>query len=548
MDTQRLLLFIALALILMLMWQTWELEKTPKPQTSIQKPDKQTKTLEKEADSIPQVATGPEQIQNQLPVKDTPLTRAKIITVKTDVLELKINLNGAYIYQASLLGYPVDIEHQDQPFKLLGQAKPFFIAQSGIKGLKSLNPNLFPDHKAIFSSTKATYELGSAKELKIPLSWQDAPSGLNITKIYKLKPGSYEVEVEYEVNNTSGADWTGSLYGQLQREGLLQSEERGLTNYSYTGGVYYTKDNAYTKIDFEELAEKNLNLSSKSSWAGFIQHYFVGAVLPGPEKEAVIYSYRPGSRYAIGTLLPSVTVKNGENKTLAMKFFLGPKVQDKMAAAAPGLELTVDYGWLTFIAEPLFWLLKKIYQFVSNWGLAIIIITILIKLVFYKLSETSYRSMARMRKLQPRLQKLKERFGDDKTKMNEAMMKIYREEKVNPMGGCLPILVQIPVFIALYWVLLESIELRQAQFLWMRDLSIKDPYFILPVIMGVSMFVQQKLNPAPMEPMQQKIMMALPLVFTVFFAFFPAGLVLYWVVNNIISIVQQWVITKRIAG
>lgn len=548
METQRLLLFIALALIMLMTWQTWQMEHNPLP-VSIAG-NKKVPTAEVVKDSLPPVEAnnteqGPKFGQ---PIIETQVTSGQNIKVSTNLLELNINTNGAYISQAKLLKYPIDIEHKDQPFALLDHKNPFFIAQTGVKGPASLDKNLFPNHNAKFISKESEYTLGNQAELRVPFVWQDAPTGLSVVKTYVFAKDSYEIKVEYQIKNNTTTDWTGSIYGQLQREGLQESEERGLTNYSYSGGVYYTKEKAYTKIDFDELAESNLSVSSVESWAGFIQHYFVGAVLPGAEDKAVLYSYRPGNKYAIGALLPSLTIKNGDIGNLSLRFFIGPKLQDKMTAAAKGLGLTVDYGWLTFIAKPLFWLLDKIHSFVQNWGLAIILITVLIKLVFYKLSETSYRSMARMRKLQPRLKQLKERFGDDKAKMNEAMMKMYREEKVNPMGGCLPIVVQMPVFIALYWMLLESVELRQASFLWLEDLSIKDPYFILPVIMGVSMLIQQRLNPAPVDPMQAKIMMALPLVFTVFFAFFPSGLVLYWVVNNLISIAQQWVITKRIAG
>ncbi len=553
METQRLLLFIALALISLMIWQTWEREHNPQlekaPSATSENKKIPAVSQDDTNDNLPVVIDNTSQDnKTDVPIMQTKSLDGKNIKVITNLLELSIDTNGAHISQVKLLDYPIDVEHKDQPFALLDNKAPFFIAQTGIKGLSSLDKKLFPNHNAKFTSQMSEYMLGSQAELRVPFVWQDAPTGLSVIKTYIFEKDSYEIKVEYQIKNNTGADWIGSAYGQLQREGLQASEERGLTNYSYTGGVYYTKDNAYTKVDFEELGESDLNISSVQSWVGFIQHYFAAAVLPKAKEKAIIYSYRPGDKYAIGTLLPSLTIKNGETSNLGLKFFIGPKLQDKMDAAAKGLGLTVDYGWLTFIAKPLFWLLDKIHGVVQNWGLAIILITVLIKLVFYKLSETSYRSMARMRKLQPRLKQLKERFGDDKTKMNEAMMKMYREEKVNPMGGCLPILVQMPVFIALYWMLMESVELRQASFLWLEDLSIKDPYFILPVIMGVSMLIQQKLNPAPVDPMQAKIMMALPLVFTVFFAFFPSGLVLYWVVNNIISIAQQWVITKRIAG
>jgi YidC/Oxa1 family membrane protein insertase len=279
-----------------------------------------------------------------------------------------------------------------------------------------------------------------------------------------------------------------------------------------------------------------------------IQHYFVGALAPDRGEENRYYTKAlNNARYVIGLISPGRVVGAGERTTFSTQLFIGPKLQDEMKAVAPGLELTVDYGLLTVLAQPVFWLLKTLHGFVGNWGWAIIFVTMLIKLAFYKLSETSYRSMARMRKLTPRLQSLKERFGDDRQKLNQAMMELYKKEKINPLGGCLPILVQIPVFIALYWVLLESVELRQAPFmLWITDMSAPDPYFILPLIMGATMLIQQKLNPAPMDPIQAKVMMALPIVFTVFFAFFPSGLVLYWVVNNTLSIAQQWAITRRI--
>jgi YidC/Oxa1 family membrane protein insertase len=296
------------------------------------------------------------------------------------------------------------------------------------------------------------------------------------------------------------------------------------------------------------MQKANLNREVTGGWTAMIQHYFVGAWIP-PGEQAERYYTRAlqDERYVIGLIGPSLTVEPGSEQSSSARLFVGPKLQHRMEAVAPGLELTVDYGKLTFIAEPIFWLLEKIHSLVRNWGWSIIFLTILIKLAFFKLSETSYKSMANMRKLAPRLQALKERYGDDKQKLNQAMMDMYKKEKVNPLGGCLPVLVQIPVFISLYWVLLESVEMRQAPFmLWIQNLSSPDPYYILPLIMGATMLIQQKLNPAPMDPMQAKVMMVLPVVFTVFFAFFPSGLVLYWVVNNTLSIAQQYVITKRV--
>ena len=307
-------------------------------------------------------------------------------------------------------------------------------------------------------------------------------------------------------------------------------------------------DKRYEKIPFDDMAQQDISRDVPGGWAAMIQHYFISAWIPPRDATNHFYTKAlPGERYLVGLAGPTREVAPGSVADLGLELYMGPKNQDRLAQIADGLDLTVDYGWLWFIAQPLFWLLKWLHKLVGNWGWAIVLVTVLIKLAFYHLSATSYRSMANMRRMAPRLQSLKERYGDDKQRLNQAMMELYKKEKINPLGGCLPILVQIPVFIALYWVLLESVEMRQAPFiLWIEDLSIKDPYFVLPLIMGVSMYIQQKLNPAPPDPMQAKIMMSLPFVFTIFFAFFPSGLVLYWVVNNILSISQQWYITRKI--
>jgi YidC/Oxa1 family membrane protein insertase len=314
--------------------------------------------------------------------------------------------------------------------------------------------------------------------------------------------------------------------------------------------VLYSQEDKYEKIKFDAMRESNLNRTVTGGWAAMIQHYFLAAWIPSQDETNTYYTKAPGdNRYIIGMVGAVKTIAPGETGTLDARLYVGPKLQDHLQQVAKGLELTVDYGILTIISEPLFWVLKHIHSIVGNWGWSIIIITIMLKALFYKLSETSYKSMAHMRKVQPRLQALKERYGDDKQKLNEAMMKMYREEKINPLGGCLPILVQIPVFIALYWMLLESVEMRQAPFmLWIKDLSTADPYYVLPVLMGITMLIQHRLNPTPMDPIQARVMMILPIAFTFFFMFFPAGLVLYWVVNNTLSIAQQWYITRVVIG
>ncbi|HEX7026855.1 MAG TPA: membrane protein insertase YidC, partial [Gammaproteobacteria bacterium] len=376
---------------------------------------------------------------------------------------------------------------------------------------------------------------------------------------------SYAIEVVHRVENGSEQVWRGSQYRQLQRNHLEEGGNRFLV--TYTGAVVYSPAKKYQKIDLESIAEvhrcdlaKNKNKKDPecgidSGWVAMIEHYFLSAWIPPETATANTYythyesaAGTTGSeRYTIGITSSPQSVSPGQSLTFSSLLYVGPKEQQRLEKIAPGLKLTVDYGYLTVIAQPLFWLLDKIHSLVGNWGWAIVLVTLLIKLLFYKLAETSYRSMAKMRQVQPKMMAIRERYADDRQRQSQAMMELYKKEKINPLGGCLPMLIQIPVFIALYWVLLESVELRQAPFiLWIQDLSVKDPYFVLPVIMGVSMYFQQKLNPAPLDPVQAKVFAVLPFVFTVFFAFFPAGLVLYWVVNNVLTIAQQWFITNKV--
>jgi YidC/Oxa1 family membrane protein insertase len=315
--------------------------------------------------------------------------------------------------------------------------------------------------------------------------------------------------------------------------------------------VYYNQETKYEKVKFDTMEESQLKLESHGGWIAMIQHYFLSAWIPNQDETNLIYTIantkRNPSTYTIGLRSANKSAPAGGSTEFSSQLFVGPKIVKRLEEISPGLELTVDYGVLTFLSKPLYWLLSWYHSFVGNWGVAIILLTLTVKTLFYKLSETSYRSMAKMRKVSPRLKALKERYGDDRQKMNQAMMELYKTEKINPMGGCLPILVQIPVFIALYWALLESIDLRQAPFIfWIHDLSVMDPYYVLPILMGISMVIQQRLNPPPPDPIQAKIMMALPFVFTIFFAFFPSGLVLYWISNNSLSITQQYIITRRI--
>ena len=384
--------------------------------------------------------------------------------------------------------------------------------------------------------------------LKVKLHWS-SDDGVRVAKIYTFHRDSYTIEVRYEVHNGSSEPWNARMYGQFQRS-EVEAEGGLFRTYTYTGGVISGPDKPYDKIDFSDMRDADLKRSETGGWIAMIQHYFTGAWVPSPEGRNYYYSKAvANNRYVLGVMTPALSVAPQGTGSVKLTLYAGPKVQRRLEAVAPNLERTVDYGWLWLIAEPLFWLLEWIHGLIGNWGFSIIVLTMLIKLAFFHLSATSYKSMARMRKLQPRVMDLRDRFSGDKAKLNQAMMELYKKEKINPLGGCLPILVQIPVFISLYWVLLESVALRQAPFtLWIHDLSVHDPFFVLPVMMGITMLAQQRLNPAPPDPMQARIMMALPFVFTFLFLFFPAGLVLYWFVNNLLSIAQQWVITRKIVG
>lgn len=545
MDNQKLFLFIALSLVIMLIFGAWQERQRPvgQPidQTAINLPsDAPGAPVIKDA-SVPDV---PKEIAVKKPVVEAAIAGGgERISVLTDRLKVEINTLGGEISRVWLPTYPVSQDQPDEPFVLLNNTEPnIFIAQSGLLS----SQGSAPDHHALYQIEQAEYVLVEGEdELKVRLYWS-GEDGIKITKTFTFHRDDYLIDVDFEVQNASASSWQGRLYSQFQRTDVGRES---FFIYTYTGGVVSSSWDPYEKVDFSDMVdwkpEQSYNLGG---WVAMLQHYFLGAWIPSPEDANHYYTKALAEgRYMLGLTGKEKTVAVGESSHLSIGLYVGPKEQHRLEAIEPNLRLTVDYGVLDILAKPVFWLLEKIHSYVGNWGVAIIFITMLIKLVFYKLSETSYKSMANMRRMAPKLKSLKERFGDDRQKMNQAMMEIYKKEKINPLGGCLPILVQIPVFISLYWVLLESVEMRQADFfLWITDLSAKDPYYVLPLLMGLSMFIQQKLNPPPMDPIQQKIMQFLPVIFTAFFAFFPAGLVLYWVVNNVLSIAQQWYITRKI--
>ncbi|WP_081756307.1 membrane protein insertase YidC [Candidatus Contendibacter odensensis] len=547
MENQRLLLAAALMFVVFMLWQNW-LEFQTKKHPPLALP---VATAPGNA-SNPTVATA-------LPGQDVPAAAPAVgagplalgsgqrVRVTTDLFDAEIDTVGGDLRRVGLRTYPDSVQQPDQPFQLLRDSgAEIFIAQSG---LVALNNTPAPNHYAPFTPEHSEYRLADGQDtLEVRLNWVD-PTGLKVVKTYTFKRGSFLVELNQRVENGSASDWQGSQYRQFQRTPPKTSNSFfGGGVITYTGAVISTPEQRYEKISFDAIAKQELNQSVKGGWIAMIQHYFLGAWIPNAGETDDFYTkVIGGNRYVVGMRGVVQTVPAGATGDFRTRLYVGPKLSDVLEGTAPNLQLTVDYGKLTIIAEPLFWLLKAIHAILGNWGWAIIFLTILIKLAFYKLSETSYRSMANMRRLAPELTRLKELYGDDKQKMNEVMMGLYKKEKVNPLGGCLPILVQIPVFIALYWVLVESVQLRQAPFmLWIKDMAIPDPYYVLPLIMGVTMFIQQKLSPAPPDPIQAKVMMALPVVFTFMFLWFPAGLVLYWVVNNTLSIAQQWVITKRV--
>ncbi len=535
MENQRTILYIAFFFTLFLLYQEWQKDYGPKP---VETEVVETTTAADTPDAALPPADIPQVNVSGMPAAtEEPATR-QTVRVVTDVMDLLIDTQGGTVVQLDLRKYAKSADEMDKSFRLFStQESLYHTAQSGL--VSSAQPA--PNHKDVYRAEKTEYRLEEgADELKVELFWEK--EGVKVTKAFTFKRDSYVIDVNHIVQ---AADWAGSEYRQLVRS--YQSAQSMMIP-TYVGGVVFNDEIKYEKLDFDDIAEQTFKSDMKGGWIAMIEHYFLSSWVPDQQQTNYTYASHPSSnRYILGMRSPALKATADAPAEFHSRLVVGPKLQDRLEEIAPGLELTVDYGVLTILSKPLFWLLKQFHAMFDNWGWAIIFLTITIKAVFYKLSEAGYRSMAKMRKITPRLQTLKERYGDDRQRMSAEMMKLYKEEKINPLGGCFPILIQIPVFIALYWVLLESVEMRNAPFaLWIQNLSVQDPYYILPIIMGASMYIQQKLNPAPVDPVQQKIFQYMPIVFTLFFLWFPAGLVLYWVVNNLLSIAQQWVITRRI--
>ncbi|NOT17056.1 MAG: membrane protein insertase YidC [Sulfuriferula sp.] len=538
MDIQRLVLFVVFSFSLLMLWENWQKEHAPQTLTTITSPANVANVNAPIVSSDIKPA-----INNTLKKTDGVLTNGAQVIVNTDLVRAVIDADGGDIRSLAMLRYrdPVDTKKYLNLFEQ--SANHVYVAQSGLVGAG------LPNHKSVYTLAANNYVMAANdNKLVVPMTWVDAQSGIKVTKSYIFYRDSYKIDVNYQLSNTGITTVPLQAYFQLLRDGKTPEGESSLVH-TFTGPAFYTEAHKFTKVDFHKLDKNEAEYpkSANDGWVAMVQHHFVAAWLPSNGVKREFYANALGDNlYRAGVIVPEGDLKPGADITFTVPMYAGPQEQKTLTALAPGLDYVVDYGWLTPISAPIFWALQKIHGVVGNWGWAIVILTILIKLMFFPLSAKSYQSMAQMRGLAPKLQRLKETFGDDRQKLHQAMMDLYKTEKVNPLGGCLPVVVQIPVFIALYWALLGSVEMRQAPFiLWIHDLSTPDPYYVLPIIMGITMILQTKLNPAPPDPMQAKVMMIMPVAFSIFFFFFPAGLVLYWVVNNILSISQQWVITRR---
>lgn len=540
MENQRVFLVAALLFVLFLIWQAWQKDYAPAPTAPAASSETSTAIPPADLGDLPAVATPAQPIATPA-AKPSLLPDGDLVTVTTDVLEVEINTAGGTLQTARLLDYPLSSE-DPAPVALL-HPTPVFIAQSGLRGYEE---RAAPGVAALYSVAQQHYQLTDSQDaVSVTLHWQGA--GLVVDKTYTFTRSSYQVELHTTVHNTGAAVWQGDAFVQLQQQ--YHEPERGtLQPTVYSGPAWYDGEH-YQKIELDELTALNAEAFAtaiRGGWAAVVQHYFLAAILPPADAAVRYFTRQLGEKhYLIGYVLPAQSVAPGASAQFDSRLFLGPKLQDRLAGVAPGLERAVDYGILTIIAQPLFWLLEKIHSLLGNWGWAIIVLTLLIKILFYKPSEISGRSMAKMRKIAPRLKTLKERYADDRQRYSTAMMELYKQEKINPAAGCLPMLIQLPVFFALYWVLLYSVELRQAPWiLWIHDLTARDPAFVLPILVGAAMFFQQKMNPPPPDPMQAKVMAFMPLVMLAFSIFMPAGLVLYWFVNTLLSAAQQWQINR----
>lgn len=537
MDFQRLFLFLIFSFSLMMVWDGWQRYQHPELL-------QQTQTASVKSD-LPVATTKAATVAAQAAIAEQSAKQptGKIIKVKTDFLEADISSVGGDILHLDFLKQP-DAQDKNKSFVLFqkGEGKPTYVAQSGLLGAG------MPNHNSIFTSTQDSYELKDhAEQIQVKLVAQSV-GGIQVVKLLTFHKSSYVIDVAYQIENNSGAAINASAYYQFIRDSETPAGGSRMVP-TYTGPAVYTEQEKFQKVAFSDIDKAKIAYPKEANngWIGMLQHYFVAAWIPEPKTNREYFTRKlDNGLYSAGVVVPVPAIATGQKSVVKVALYAGP-AQSTINDIAPGLGLSVDYGWLTILATPIFWMLTFLHGIVQNWGVAIILLTLLIKLLFFPLSAASYRSMGKMRLVAPKLEKIKQQYGDDRERLNRAMMDLYKTEKINPLGGCLPVLIQIPVFIALYWSILASVEMRYAPFFgWITDLSTADPYYILPLIMGASMYLQSKLNPVPADPLQAKVMQIMPIAFSVVFFFFPAGLVLYSIVNNGLSIAQQWYITRNV--
>jgi YidC/Oxa1 family membrane protein insertase len=553
MDIQRTILWVVFSLSLLVLWDNW-MRYNGKPSMFFPTATQQAKPATPAGaapgtstrSDVPQ-ATATAAAPGAVPAGATAV-KSEHITITTDVIKADIDTAGGDLKRLELLKHKDTMDPTKNMVLFDSSASRTYFGQSGLIG------GPFPNHKSSFVARPGPRTLDGANELQLVL--ESEQGGVKLIKTYTFHRGDYTVGVKHDVVNNTGAPINPSLYLQIVRDGTKPEHKSSFFAFdpvsTFTGPAVYTDAEKFKKVDFDSIEKGKDEHARKADngWFAMVQHYFVSAFVPQEKAQREIFTKKVDNNlYAVGNILPLGTVAPGATASMDAKLYSGPQESARLEKVAPGLELVKDYGWLTIIAKPIFWLMEHIHNVLGNWGWTIIVLTVLIKLAFFPLSAASYRSMAKMKTVTPKMQAIRERYKSDPAKMNQAMMELYKTEKINPLGGCLPIVVQIPVFIALYWVLLASVEMRNAPWLgWIHDLASPDPFFILPVVMAASMFIQTRLNPTPPDPIQAKVMMFMPIVFSVMFFFFPAGLVLYWVVNNVLSIAQQWVITKKIQG
>lgn len=537
MESQRFIIFLGLLIVSVMLYQSWLQDYGPKPPQEIAQQLSDAAEFAAEND-VPQNAN----LSSDVPGEIQSSNQARLVWITTDTLKVAIDRLGGDVVHAELLKFPLE-QGKPEPVVILNKEPGHrYIAQSGLIG--SDGPDASKQGRPLYNVEQENYQLnGDQLEVALRFVTQD---GLLINKVFRFKRNSYRIDVDYQLQNNANRSIRVQSYNQLKQ--TVKASESSMMMPTYRGPAYSTEEERYKKYEFDDLQDKDLSKSTQGGWVAMLQHYFVSAWVPSAEAHNQLYSRDLHGDGIIGVKGPMIELDTNQSTTLSNTLYVGPKHQDVLTAISPTLNLVVDYGWLWFIAQPLHWLLITLQGLVVNWGLAIIGITIVVRGSMYPLTKKQYESMGKMRLLQPKMKALQERYGEDRQKLQQAMMELYRKEGANPLGGCLPLLLQMPIFIALYWVLMESVELRHAEFaLWITDLSMKDPYYVLPLLMGGSMFLIQKMSPTTVtDPMQKKMMTLMPIIFTFMFLSFPSGLVLYWLVSNMISIVQQSMINKSL--